>query len=156
VTAGEARSPCDGTHARRPDSEWQEPAKPQAPQSGTETLLLVDDDKGVRRATRRMLERLGYTVLEAASGAEAIELYRRNAESIALLVTDMVMPVMSGRELVERLKPIYPALQVLYISGYTDDELVRQGLFSPHEKFLSKPYTGADLARAIRLHLEHA
>jgi CheY-like chemotaxis protein len=118
-------------------------------------LLLVDDDHGVRRATRRLLERQGYTVLEAGGGIEALDLYRRKAERIALLVTDMVMPGMSGRELVERIRPLRPDLQVLYISGYTDDDLVRQGLLGPHERFLRKPFAGADLARAIRLHLEH-
>jgi PAS domain S-box-containing protein len=130
-------------------------ASPPVPQGGTETLLLVDDDHGVRRATRRLLERQGYTVLEAGGGIEALDLYRRNAERIALLVTDMVMPGMSGRELVERIRPLRPDLQVLYISGYTDDDLVRQGLLGPHERFLRKPFAGADLARAIRLHLEH-
>ncbi len=138
------------------EAPTREPARPLALPGGTETLLLVDDDSGVRRATRRLLERQGYTVLEAASGDEAVELYRRNAESIALLVTDMVMPGMSGRELVERLVPLHTGLRVLYISGYTDDELVRQGLLGPHEQFLRKPFAGADLARAIRRHLAHA
>jgi PAS domain S-box-containing protein len=131
-----------------------EPTGRAVPVGGSETILLVDDDDAVRRITRRSLEHHGYTVLEAAGGAEALDMYRLHSGAIRLLVTDMVMPGMNGRELVERLTLIRPELQVLFISGHTDDELVRQGLLGPHQRFLRKPFSNLELAREVRALLD--
>jgi PAS domain S-box-containing protein len=138
-----------------PDAE-STPARP-APPRGTETILLVEDDASVRTAMRRMLERLGYRVLEAADGAQALQ---RHAEAdacgdrIDLVLTDVVMPEQGGRALGERLAARWPALRVLYMSGYTDDEILRRGLVVPGAGFLEKPFTPERLAEVVRRALD--
>jgi CheY-like chemotaxis protein len=117
---------------------------------GRETLLLVEDETSVRKLTRRALEGFGYEVLEAASGDEALALARARAGRIALLITDVVMPGMSGAQLAERLAPEFPTLKVLFVSGYIDDAIVRHGVVAGAHSFLQKPFMPAVLAAKVR------
>jgi CheY-like chemotaxis protein len=115
-----------------------------------ETILLVEDAQRVRAVVREILEMSGYVVLEARHGAEALEISNRHAGAIHLLVTDVVMPQMSGRELAQRLATLRPELKVLYMSGYTDDAIVRHGVLASGIAFLSKPFTPDALALKVR------
>jgi PAS domain S-box-containing protein len=117
---------------------------------GTETVLLVEDESAVRRLGRRILERRGYQVIEAESGAEAISLFQRMAPDIALLVSDVVMPGMSGGELARRLRIIKPSLRILFTSGYTADAIAPNGELEAGTAFLEKPFTPDALAQKVR------
>jgi two-component system, cell cycle sensor histidine kinase and response regulator CckA len=118
--------------------------------TGTETILAVDDDSRVRRITAESLRRFGYQVLEAESGLHALETARREPGIIHLLVTDVVMPGMSGRVLADALLRERPSLRVLYVSGYTGGALEQHGLESADVELLEKPYDRAELARRVR------
>jgi len=122
--------------------------------ASTETILLVEDALRVRAVVREILEMNGYSVLEARHGAEAIEISERHRGPIQLMVTDVVMPQMSGRELAQRLQPVRPDMRVLYMSGYTDDAIVRHGVLGEGIAFLSKPFTPDALALKVREVLE--
>jgi len=124
--------------------------EPPALRGGHETVLLVEDAAPVRTLARRSLEACGYQVIDAADGPSALELSARHTGEIAVLVTDVVMPGMSGRELAERLAPTRPAMKVLYTSGYTDDAMVRQGVLNAGVAFLQKPFVPDSLARKVR------
>jgi two-component system cell cycle sensor histidine kinase/response regulator CckA len=117
---------------------------------GTETLLLVEDEEAVRRVVRSILERRGYTVIEAASGLEALSAFDDYADEVDLLITDIVMPRMSGRELASRLTALRPDLRVLFISGYVDDSVKPQELFTLTSHFLQKPFTPDALTAKVR------
>jgi CheY-like chemotaxis protein len=117
---------------------------------GTETILLADDDPGVRALSRLALQSYGYTVLDAADGDEAIRIGLAHAGPIHLLVTDLVMPRAGGREVAERLGPVHRESRVLFLSGYTDDALVRHGVLEAGVAFLHKPFTPTTLARKVR------
>jgi two-component system cell cycle sensor histidine kinase/response regulator CckA len=119
---------------------------------GTETILLVEDEAPVREVTRQLLERYGYTVLEAADGAAALALLdgRDGDGHVDLLLTDVIMPGMSGRELAEVLKSRRPTLRVLFMSGYTDDAVVRHGMLEPGLAYLEKPFRPPALLRKVR------
>ncbi len=118
--------------------------------TGTETILLVDDDEIVRTTVASMLESLGYEVIEAASGIEAISVLEQNA-AISLLFTDIVMPgQINGRKLAERAADINPAIKVLFTSGYTENAIVHNSRLDPGVEFLSKPYDRERLARKVR------
>jgi PAS domain S-box-containing protein len=128
------------------------PARPvlDARSRGSETVLLVEDEDAIARVVRASLELQGYTVLQATDGSEAIATCERADQSIDLLITDVVMPLMSGPELVRRITTIRPDLKILYISGYTDRALVHQGLRDRGSAFLQKPFTPDTLARKVR------
>ena len=132
------------------------PAEPQAPPretatlTGTETILLAEDDEILRPLTKGLLARLGYTVLDAESAEQALAVAGARQGPIHLLVADVVMPGASGRELARRLAQSRPETRVLYVSGYTDDAIVHHGMLEPGLKFLQKPFTPAVLARKVR------
>jgi PAS domain S-box-containing protein len=116
---------------------------------GSETVLLVEDEQGVRELIRDFLLRCGYTVLEAADPIDAIALFDAHGDTLHLLITDVVMPRMNGRELAERLLARRPGLVVLYMSGYTDDQVLAHGV-AHGAGFLQKPFTPDVLARKVR------
>lgn len=117
---------------------------------GTETILLAEDDNRVRRLTRLMLETQGYVILECQSGPVGCALAAAHQGPIHLLVTDVVMPEMGGRELAAVIRRERPEIRVLYLSGYTDDVLVRHGVETEVEAFLQKPFTPLMLSRKVR------
>jgi signal transduction histidine kinase len=121
-----------------------------APPRGVETILIVEDEPAVRRMASRALRAQGYAVLEAANGAEALDVLSRAAGPVDLVLSDVVMPVLNGRELSERLAVDRPEVRVLFMSGYTDDDIVRRGLLQPGAPFLQKPFVPADLSRKVR------
>ena len=118
--------------------------------SGNETILLVEDEAGLRDMTRELLERLGYTVLSAASSQEAIHLSSLHPGSIHLLLTDVVMPKASGRDLSEWLRRLRKQTRVLYMSGYPAETVVQHGILDPKVAFLEKPFTPESLAAKVR------
>ncbi|MBI4470479.1 MAG: PAS domain S-box protein [Acidobacteria bacterium] len=117
---------------------------------GTETILLVEDDEAVRRMVIEILRVKGYKLIEASKGPEAVEFCLRNPQPIHLVLTDVVMPGMNGRQVVDRLTALRPGLKVLYMSGYTDDSIVLQGVLEEGVAFIEKPFTPAALARRVR------
>ncbi|MBI1864481.1 MAG: response regulator [Nitrospirae bacterium] len=127
-----------------------EPAPSAAPASGTETILVVEDEDGIRELVSKVLGLGGYTVLGAAGGKEAAAAVERHEGPIHLMLTDMVMPGMSGPELADRLKTKHPAMKVLYMSGYADDAVIRHGELAPGTPFLQKPFTPTSLTQKIR------
>jgi CheY-like chemotaxis protein len=141
----EERTRIPGTEAATPAS-----------MTGTETVLLVEDEAGVRAVAREALEGHGYRVLEARHGAEALEVARGHPGPIDLLVTDIVMPLMGGRELAQQLRAARPAVRVLFMSGYTDDVVVRRGVSDLTSAFLQKPFAMSAFARKVRETLDSA
>jgi signal transduction histidine kinase len=124
--------------------------------SGRETILLVEDEEGVRELARDVLRGAGYRVFEAADAAEAMRLWSLYTDEIQLLLTDMVMPRMTGREIAETLAPVRPDLRVVYMSGYTDDPMVREGETAVPGVFLKKPFSVDGLLQAARTALDGA
>jgi PAS domain S-box-containing protein len=124
------------------------------PARGSETLLLVEDEAAVRGLAREVLLESGYTVIEAADGAEALLKVGEHGGPIHLLVTDIVMPGMSGKDLAQRLSEIDQQCRVLYMSGYTDDAIVRHGVLEPGTDFLEKPFSPDVLTRKVRAVLD--
>jgi signal transduction histidine kinase len=123
---------------------------PRAPEAGSETLLLVEDEETVRKLLTHVLHKRGYQVIEASNGPEALRIYERRSREIHLVLTDMVMPHMSGRELGEQLRRIKPDVKIIYMSGYTDDVLVRTGALGPGMSFLQKPLRPEVLTAKVR------
>ncbi len=121
---------------------------------GTETVLLVEDEEGVRKLVLGILQRQGYQVLEATSGEEALEMVHEHNGKIDLLLSDVVLVGMSGRELSERMRIQMPTLKVIYMSGYTDDAIVRHGVLTESADFLQKPFSSDNLLRKVRGVLE--
>lgn len=117
---------------------------------GTETVLLVEDEDAVRALAKRILTRAGYSVVAVASGGEALLAYEQQASEIRLVLTDVVMPKMSGRELADRLKKIEPGLKVLYMSGYTDDAIADHGVLRGGAQLITKPFSPDQLMEKVR------
>lgn len=121
-----------------------------APARGTETVLLVEDDAQVRRLIARGLADAGYTVLQAGDGLEAVQLAETGHAKVDLLVTDVVLPKMTGDVVADRLREALPDLRVLFMSGYTDDEIVGRGVLQSDAAFIQKPHTCAALLAKVR------
>ena len=117
---------------------------------GTETILLVEDEEAVRSLSRHVLQSCGYKLLEAANGSEALQVSERIREPIHLIVTDVVMPEMGGRELVDQFLAHHPETRVLYVSGYTEDVVIRHGVMHANVAFMHKPFTTSALAQKVR------
>jgi two-component system, cell cycle sensor histidine kinase and response regulator CckA len=132
------------------------PHAPPANLNGTETILLVEDDEPVRAVAMVILKRHGYQVLVARHAGEALLFCEKHPGNIHLLVTDVVMPQMGGPELARRLAKVQPEMKVLYMSGYTNDAVVRHGVLDAKVAYLQKPLTTEGLARKVREVLESA
>jgi len=131
--------------AERPPSRREVAAN-----AGNETILLVEDEPAVRDLAQRILRRKGYRVVAAQNGREALDLVERHADAIDLLVTDLVMPQMDGRELAQRLAARRPGLRVLFMSGYTGDTIAQRGVLDPDVAFIEKPFSPEGLAHKVR------
>jgi CheY-like chemotaxis protein len=118
--------------------------------TGSETILVVEDEDALREATRRSLAAAGYTVLTAKDGAEAVLVCKHQAGDIHLLLTDVVMPGIGGRKLAQKLCKIRPHLKILFMSGYTNDAISRHGVLEPGTHFLGKPFSLNDLKWKVR------
>jgi CheY-like chemotaxis protein len=117
-------------------------------------VLVVEDEPAVRQVAARALSDAGYGVLEAEGGPQALALLASTSQLPALLLTDVVMPGMSGRELASRMAQLRPDTPVLYTSGYTDGEILRRGLLEPGVAFIAKPFTADALVLAVRQRIE--
>ena len=129
-------------------SEETQPSE-QLP-NGTELILLVEDEQRVRDLTRKLLEFCGYTVIEARNGVEALEICEKSGDKIDLVMTDVVMPQMGGRELAERITEQYPRIKLLFTSGYTDEMIVKHDVNEANTAFIQKPFTLEALALKVR------
>jgi response regulator RpfG family c-di-GMP phosphodiesterase len=125
------------------------PAPPR-PRRGTETVLLAEDEPPVRAIARQVLERQGYTVLEAPTAEKALDIAAQYSGAIHLLLTDVVMPGMNGRELATRLSHVRPETRVIFMSGYTDEAVTRHGVLEPGSTYVQKPFTPDAIARKVR------
>jgi signal transduction histidine kinase/ActR/RegA family two-component response regulator len=153
--------PGQGTRVKvyLPRVEWDPGTTVAGPTEGLrgdETVLLAEDEDGVRELVRKILTEHGHTVLEARHGRDALMLADRYERPIQLLVTDVVMPEMGGGELAQRLTERRPDLRVLFVSGYTNDEVLRRGIPNAGEVFVRKPFTPEDLMRRVREVLDEA
>ena len=117
---------------------------------GVETILLVEDEDVVRGLAKQILEQSGYKVMAAARGEEAIRLCLQSADPIHLVLTDVVMPETSGKEVADRLRELLPGLRVLFMSGYTDEAIVHHGVLDSNIEFIQKPFTPTALIRKVR------
>lgn len=128
--------------------------EPAAKAQRAATILLVEDDPAVRAVAERSLRRWGYSVLSAEGGPEAIRFAQDHPEETDLLLTDIMMPGMNGLMVAEELSQIRPGIRIFFMSGYADQDLVRQGLLDPETHFLQKPFTPQELAGRVREILE--
>ncbi|MFZ0211657.1 MAG: PAS domain S-box protein [Candidatus Acidiferrales bacterium] len=139
---------------REPELAPQQKPEAMSPVRGSETILLVEDEKGVRELAREYLEQIGYRVLQADNAAQALEIARKHAGLIELLFTDVVMGGMSGRQLAEEMQKLRPEIKILYMSGYTDEAIVHHGILGRGSVLLQKPFTLNSLAIKVRETLE--
>ena len=139
ATGGAARTAVEIPREQRPEKH-----------GGSETILVAEDEPALRRAAKRSLERLGYRVLLAADGEEAVQLYRNSADPVHLIMTDMIMPKMGGRALYQTLRQDDGDVKFLFASGYTAGDLQEKDLMEPHFPFLAKPWTIEELAQKVR------
>ena len=133
----------------KPEPIFIQPATPQSP-SGTETILVVEDDKLLREFICEVLVTNGYSIISASNGSEALELTLQRKNKIDLLLTDVVMPGMSGRTLAAQMMESHPALKILYMSGYTENAIVHHGVLDRGVELIQKPFTIGMLARKVR------
>jgi two-component system, cell cycle sensor histidine kinase and response regulator CckA len=140
--------------ARERPAEVSGQHQPPKPVRGSETILVVEDEEAVRKLVHSILEKAGYTVLEARNGSEALRCCEGCTEPIHLMISDVVMPQMSGRELANCLVSLRPEMKVLFMSGYTDNAVVLHGVLDAETPFLQKPFTPAGLATKVREVLE--
>ena len=139
--------PCASATATDPASQ---PAPVAATTQSSETVLVVDDEAALLRVAKRILEAAGYSVLTAAAGEEALRVSAEHSGKIHVLLTDVVMPQMSGRVLAKELTAARPGIKVIYMSGYTDNAIVHHGVLDPGTHFVSKPFTTSQLTRKVR------
>ena len=118
--------------------------------TGKETILLVDDEKALRKLGKRILSAAGYRVLEASDGAMALRVAAEEVGEIDLVLTDVEMPTLGGRGMVDELHELSPGIRVLFMSGYTDNEILRRGIRTSETEFLQKPFTAEALCAAVR------
>jgi two-component system cell cycle sensor histidine kinase/response regulator CckA len=118
--------------------------------NGSETVLIVEDEDSLRKLVQKALQEYKYRVLMAENGEDALRISKEHEGTIDLMITDVVMPKMSGKETAERLQPLYPQMKVIYMSGYTDDSIVHHGVLAPGLNFLEKPFSPGGLARKVR------
>ncbi len=128
---------------------------PDAFPGGKETVLVVEDDDSIRELVVRQLTASGYTVLSAANGDEALAMVHKHTERINLLITDMVMPLMGGRELADHFSALQSGMRILFMSGYTDNAIVHHGVLQPGVKFIQKPFSMSEFMRKIRETLDN-
>jgi CheY-like chemotaxis protein len=126
------------------------PATFSPPSTGLETILVVEDEEALRNVARRVLVAAGYSVLTVAGGMEALRVCAQHAGRIHLVLTDVIMPGMSGKQLADRMAEAYPAAKILFMSGYTDDAIAHHGVLNEGTHFLHKPFTPAELAGKVR------
>ena len=131
-------------------ASWPEPRAGSEPSGRGEIVLVVDDDPAVLRMASKVLRRGGYEVLEAGGGPEALRIAEQHEGRIELLLTDVVMPEMGGREVSEALRARYPHVRVLFMSAYTEDEVILRGVRVAEVNFVSKPFTVDGLRRKVR------
>ena len=117
-------------------------------------ILVADDEASIRKLVCDTIEPLGYKIIEAANGEEALELIQKNEGKINLLITDVIMPKMTGKKLAEAVYAEYPEIKVLYMSGYTDNVIAHQGVLAPNIEFINKPLVPSLLTKKIREVLE--
>ena len=122
----------------------------EIPAGGTETVLLVDDDRMLRELSEKVLGQVGYTVITAADGREAVDKFNEFNDTIRLVVMDVIMPGMNGKEVMERIRKISPSCKVIFMSGYTADIIHSRGLFDENLEFVSKPFSPQKLLKAVR------
>lgn len=150
-TVFKAYLPCSPEPADRPSGPRRMP-----PRGGNETVLLVEDEEVVRTLAARALRDFGYTIIEAGNGREALRICERQGEEISVVVTDVAMPEMGGRELAARLATMAPGLPILFISGYTGEEVIERGLLPSGVPFQQKPFAPDTLALRVRQLLDQA
>jgi two-component system, cell cycle sensor histidine kinase and response regulator CckA len=131
------------------ESHQDKPEENEAP-GGSETILLVEDEETVRGLAQKILEQVGYNVLSAAGGEEAVRLCNDQERRIDLLLTDVVMPEASGKEVAEHLNQLVPGIKVLFMSGYTDEAIVHHGVLDSNVEFIQKPFTPSALSKKVR------
>jgi CheY-like chemotaxis protein len=117
---------------------------------GTETILVVEDESDMLELTKTSLEKFGYKVLVASEPEEALRLFQQYPDTIHLILTDVIMPRMSGRSFSEKVRKLKPGTRTLYMSGYTANELDPEGVLKEHVEFIQKPFTPGELARKVR------
>jgi CheY-like chemotaxis protein len=122
----------------------------EIPLSSGETLLVVEDEPALQVMTKMMLEKLGYRVLSAGTPGEAMELAEEHEDELQLLITDVVMPEMNGRDLAELLQSLHPGMKILFMSGYTANVIVKRGVLDEDVNFIEKPFSMKDLALKVR------
>jgi CheY-like chemotaxis protein len=140
--------------AQADQSQPPSPLDPDPPKGGSETILIIEDEEVVRNLACRGLRDHGYSVIQARNGVEALRYVKRNPGTVDLVISDVVMPEMGGRELGQQLAQIEPNLTVLYMSGYTGEDVVQRGLLDPGAPFQQKPFTPVALATKVRAMLD--